>query len=1572
IIIVNVIPSDHVDEVPVVEPNQNDDVFIVPEPVLVDEDEDPEEDEFEEEEDPQEEDDMEIKIEEDENELEMAYPYEEMDPLNPLLPAFEPEPDDEIKVENPIKYEDKTVPASVYETVHALVKKKGKAKDKFYGQLILELGNKVRSSVEQGTAAMEKLVEKLGNTEDKVECKKLKKELEEVKGFLFEERPNEAINVPIEDEKSPLFEPIMPPKSAPMTQAVIRRMIKDSVDVAIAAERARQSNVRNDASGSGLAMGAVELQRWFKKTESVFEISECVEGKKVKFVVATLEGPALTWWKTKVKEYDVVAYTQRFNELALTCSRMVEPERVKVDAYIHGLTDNIKGEVTSSKPADLNEAERMAHKLMEQKLQARDARTLEGKKQKNRCPKKVKQEEVREARGRAYAIKDAEPQGLNVVTGTFLLNNRYVFVLFDLGSDRSFVDTRFSAMLDIDPIKIGASYKVELADRRLASTNTVLKGCTLNLCKPYFKIDLMPIELGTFDVIIGMDWLVKHDAVIVCGEKVVRIPYGNEMLIVASNKGVSRLKVISCIKALLRAAPVARAPYRLALSEMKEFLVQLQELMEKVFIRPSSSSWGAPVLFVKKKDGSFRMCIDYRELNKLTVKNRYPLLRIDDLLDQQQGHVIDRSGVHVDLAKIEAIKSWVAPTTPTEKLCSAPILALPEGTEDSVVYCDASLKGYGAVLMQREKVITYAFRQLKVHEENFTTHDLELGSVVFALKLWRNYLYGTKCVVFTDHKSLQYILNQKELNLRQRRWIELQSDYDCEIRYHHGKANVVADALSWKERIKPLRNYVRKENLGRLIKRYSSFALMKRVVLEIIQDVPRFKAVILVAEYEADIATYVSKCLTCAKVKVEHRKPSGLLQQPEIPVWKWERITMDFMSGFPRTLSGSLQEALGTNLDMSTAYHPQTDGQSERTIQTLEDMLRACVIDFGSSWDRHLPLVEFAYNNCYHASIKAAPYKALYGRKCRSHVCWREVGDSQLTGPELIRDTTEKIVHIKNRLLAARSRQKSYADKRIKPLEFKVGDMVLLKVSSWKGAVHFGKSGKLSPHYIGSFKILARVGPVAYTLELPEELKEIHSTFHVSNLKKCLAKDDVVIPIDEIQLDDKLHIIEELVEVVDRDVKRLKKSRIPIVKVTKAEGNDGVAVSCVVERVGSEVILNGDSLAPTRVVEGVLQPVAPTTTEQKLAKKNELKVRGTLLTDLPDKHQLRFNSHKDAKTLMEAIEKRFRGNTETKKVQKTLLKQQYENFTEDSYSHLENKTDLEEQSLDDLFNSLKIYEAEVKSSFSAGTSTQNLAFVSSSNTDSTNELVSVVVSVSAVSAKMHVFSLPNVDTLSNVAIYSFFTSQSNSPRLDNDDLKQIDVDDLEEMNLKWQMAMWSVTTATGRNTLQGSVGLLKIQKRNGATEPQRRNVPVETSTSNALVFQCDEQDMDDLKLKLEKFQTSSKNLTELLASQTNAKTCLGYNSQVFTRAMFDCDGYLSSGSDESLPPSPIYDRYQSGNGYLVVPPPYTGTFVPPKPNLVFNTIPNDVETDHPAFNVKLGPLKPDNACLTPIGPRHLS
>ncbi|KAD6794687.1 hypothetical protein E3N88_05583 [Mikania micrantha] len=330
------------------------------------------------------------------------------------------------------------------------------------------------------------------------------------------------------------------------------------------------------------------------------------------------------------------------------------------------------------------------------------------------------------------------------------------------------------------------------------------------------------------------------------------------------------------------------------------------------------------------------------------------------------------------------------------------------------------------------------------------------------------------------------------------------------------------------------------------------------------------------------IAEYVNKCLTCLKVKAEHQRPSGLLQQPEIPMWKWEQISMDFITKLPRTAHNhdaiwvivdrltksahflpiredysmdrlaklyineivmrhgvpisiisdrdsrfmsrfwqTLQHALGTQINMSTAYHPQTDGQTERTNQTLEDMLRSCVIDFGGSWDTHLPLVEFSYNNSYHTSIQCAPFEALYGRKCRSPVCWSEVGESQIIGPELIQETTDKIALIQERIKAACDRQKSYADNRRRPLEFQ----------------------------IGPFTILERIGMVAYRLELPSELSNIHDVFHVSNLKKCLLDESLVIPLDEIHIAENLQFTEEPVEIMDRDEKTLKRSRIPIVKV---------------------------------------------------------------------------------------------------------------------------------------------------------------------------------------------------------------------------------------------------------------------------------------------------------------------------------------------------------------------------------------------------------------------------------------
>ncbi|GKE46787.1 putative reverse transcriptase domain-containing protein [Tanacetum coccineum] len=419
--------------------------------------------------------------------------------------------------------------------------------------------------------------------------------------------------------------------------------------------------------------------------------------------------------------------------------------------------------------------------------------------------------------------------------------------------------------------------------------------------------------------------------------------------------------------------------------------------------------------------------------------------------------------------------------------------------------------------------------------------------------------------------------------MRQRRWLELHADYDYEICYHPGKANVVADALSQKEKIKPLRvralvmnlhlklpsqileaqtevikeENIKAENLRGMYKPFEvrsdgTRCIKNRNSDKMYQDL---KKLYWWPNMKAIIVEYVGKCLTCSRVKAECQKSSGLLIQPEIPTWKWEIITMDFVTKLPKTSSGhdtiwviidrltklahfiptratysmetltrlyikeivsrhgvtisiisdhdshftsrfwqSLQNALGTQLDMSTAYNPETDGQSKRTTQTLEDMLRACVIDFGKGWERHLPFVEFSYNNNYHASIK------------------------------------------RQRLQASRDRQRSYANVRRKPLEFQVGDRVMLKVSPRKGVIRFEKRGKLNPRYIGHLRSLKGLGPVAYTLELPEELSSVHSTFHNYNLKKCLSNDSLVIPMKELRLDDTLNFVEELVEIMDREI----------------------------------------------------------------------------------------------------------------------------------------------------------------------------------------------------------------------------------------------------------------------------------------------------------------------------------------------------------------------------------------------------------------------------------------------------
>ncbi|KAG8501064.1 hypothetical protein CXB51_003123 [Gossypium anomalum] len=525
------------------------------------------------------------------------------------------------------------------------------------------------------------------------------------------------------------------------------------------------------------------------------------------------------------------------------------------------------------------------------------------------------------------------------------------------------------------------------------------------------------------------------------------------------------------------------------------------------------------------------------------------------------GHIVSGDGIHVDPSKISAIIDWKPPKNVTEVrsflglaryyrrfingfsiiaapmtrllrkdvkfewtkecqqsfeelkklLTEAPMLVQLESGKEFMVYSDASLNGLGCVLMQEGKVVAYASRQLKPHERNYPTHDLELAAVVFALKIWRHYLYGEKCRVYTDHKSLKYLMSQKDLNLRQRRWLALLKDYELVIDYHPGKANVVVDALSRKLlfALRVMNTQLKMSDDSSILAEIRDFRIGSDGSL-------MFKNQICVPKNDELIQRFCMKHIMAVwrfirAVKAEHQVPSGLLQPIMVPEWKWDRITMDFVLGLPLTpgkkdaiwvivdrltksahfisvrtdyslnklvelyireivrLHGiplsiisdrdprftsrfwqKLQEALGTKLNFSTAFHPQTDGQSERVIQILEDMLRCCVLEFQGSWERYLPLVEFTYNNSYQTSLKMAPYEALYGRKCRTPLYWTELKENHIYGVDLIKETEEKVKVIRDCLKAASDRQKSYADLKRKEIEFQVGDKVFLKVSPWK------------------------------------------------------------------------------------------------------------------------------------------------------------------------------------------------------------------------------------------------------------------------------------------------------------------------------------------------------------------------------------------------------------------------------------------------------------------------------------------------------------------------------------------
>ncbi|GJZ17685.1 putative reverse transcriptase domain-containing protein [Tanacetum coccineum] len=910
-----------------------------------------------------------------------------------------------------------------------------------------------------------------------------------------------------------------------VTNAQLQAMIDQGVSAALAARDATRNGVDNHTSGTGVR-GA--LTWWNSHVMTVthdiaysmtwFDLRKKMTDKycprnEMKKLEAEL-------WNLKVIGTDVVKYNQRFQELALLCVRMFPEESDKIERYVGGLPDIIHGNIVASKPKTMQEAIEMATELMDKRVstiaerQAENKRKLENTSRNNQ--NQQQQQNKRQNTGRAYTAGSGEKRqygGSRPLCSKCNYHhdgpcapkcykcNKYGHIARDCrgtgnanninnqkGTGSGQRPTCFECGVqghfqkECPRLKNNKGNRGNQAGNDRAPAKVYVVG-NAGANPRQRRCGLLPSKLPLFLYLIydtDAD-RIPSGPYVWCQEIDFRIPWRNKTLIIhgdGSTQGnMTRLNIISCTKTqkyMEKGFPIFLAHVTAKEVEDKSEKRRLEDLQR---VR-SDLLEDRPKVRLSPTEGSRR-----RHSEDCLQNSLWPL-RISSYAVCTVPRSYDRyEEFHVDPAKIESIKDWTSPKSPTEIrqflglagyyrrfIEGAPIHALPEGSEDFHRYCDASNKGLELCRCREKKSWLPCYGDLRM------------------------------VIMHESHKSKYFI--------------------------HPGSDKMYQD--------------------------------MKKLYWW-----PNMKA---------DIATYVSKCLTCAKVTAEHQRPSRLLVQPKIPEWKWDNITMDFVTKLPKSSQGydtiwvivdrltksaiftpmretdpldklarmylkevvtrhgipvsiicdrdprfasnfwrSLQNALGTNLDMSTAYHPQTDGQSERTIQTLEDMLRACAIEFGKGWVNHLPLVEFSYNNSYHASIKAAPFEALYGRKCRSPVCWTEVGEAQILGPELIQETTEKIIQIKQRMQAARDRQKSYADLKRKPMEFQVRDKVMLKVSPWKGVVRFGKRGKLNPRYVGPFKVLEKVGEVAYKLELPEELSRV--------------------------------------DIVRREVKRLKRSRIPLVKV---------------------------------------------------------------------------------------------------------------------------------------------------------------------------------------------------------------------------------------------------------------------------------------------------------------------------------------------------------------------------------------------------------------------------------------
>ncbi|WVZ76845.1 hypothetical protein U9M48_024772 [Paspalum notatum var. saurae] len=1002
-----------------------------------------------------------------------------------------------------------------------------------------------------------------------------------------------------------------------------------------------------------------------------------------------------------------------------------------------------------------------------------------------------------------HVTAESTAEAPNVVLGTFLVNSHPATVLFDTGATHSFITKSYAEQYNI-PIRSTSRSMVVSTPGGTLSTSLICPRVSINIRGVEFCTKLIIIGSAGIDIILGMETLAKID----CAKRTVHLtaPDGQKVEVSATEpsgclhqmeaKPTEGIRVVCeypnvfpeelpgmppdrefefLIELLPGTTPIAKRQYRVAPKEQELIKENIDELLEKGFIRPSSSPWAFPVLFVDKKDGSRRMCVDYRALNDITIKNKYPLPRIDDLFDQLQGAcvfskidlrsgyhqmkirpsdipktafitrfglyeytvmsfgltnapayfmnimnkvfmeyldkfvvvfiddiliyskmeeeheehlrlvlqnlrehklyaklskcefwldqvpflglIVSKGGIMVDPSKISSVMDWKVPEVVKEvrgflglagyyrrfiesfsriakpmtsllekgvpfiwtkerqaafdelkkKLTTAPVLTLPDLTKSFTVYCDASKEGLGCVLMQEGKVIAYASRQLRKHEVNYPTHDLELAAVVHARKIWRHYLFGNRCEIYTDHKSLKYIFTQNELNMRQKRWLELIKDYDLEIHYHPGKANVVADALS----------------------RKSYMAVAFQMPLELCAE---FESLNLGFVHHTTVATFEAEPTLEQEIR-NHQKTDEKIQEireqieagkaphfredEQGTVWYKNRICVPDVDSIKKLiLSEAHDTAYSIHPGSTKMYHDlkerfwwygmkravaeyvavcdtcqRVKAEHQRPAGLLQPLkipewkweeismdfidlervqlnLGGCrSVDqscpfhsgehylFGCKVSRvvHLqnqsPYAEFSYNNGYQAGPKKSPFEAPYGERCGTPLFWNQTGEKEVFGPDLIGDAEQRIKRVRENLRVARSGRKSYADVRRRDLTFKVDDFVYLKVSPMRGIRRFNMKGKLAPRYIGPFKIVERKGEVAYKLELPSNLSGIHNVFYVSQLKKCLRVPEEQAPLEDLDVQKDLTYTEHPVKILETSERVTRNRRVKMCRV---------------------------------------------------------------------------------------------------------------------------------------------------------------------------------------------------------------------------------------------------------------------------------------------------------------------------------------------------------------------------------------------------------------------------------------